>query len=112
MLNHSLGCSRNTYEQQTIPTTGVFKSKVLPLHLTLTHTPLTVADADTVVASLDPGHLSYLSLVPTSFKTGSYGWKGNKRLTVELVGAEGGEVERVTVVLTCVSLTPCLQRRF
>ncbi|KAJ7897720.1 hypothetical protein B0H14DRAFT_3124606 [Mycena olivaceomarginata] len=86
--------------KKTVPTTDVFKSKALPLHLTLTHTPPTVADADTVVASLDPGHLSDLSLVPTSFKTGSYGWKGNKRLTVELVGAEGGEVDRVTVVLT------------
>ncbi|KAJ7853276.1 hypothetical protein B0H14DRAFT_2354371, partial [Mycena olivaceomarginata] len=52
------------------------------------------------VASLDPGHLSDLSLVLTSFKTGSYGWKGNKRLTVELVGAGGGEVDRVTVMLT------------
>ncbi|KAJ7331359.1 hypothetical protein DFH08DRAFT_1083886 [Mycena albidolilacea] len=86
--------------KKTVPTTDDFKSKALPLHLTLTHTPPTVADTDTVVASLDPGHLSDLSLVPTSFKTGSYGWKGNKRLTVELVGAEVGEVDRVTVVLT------------
>jgi hypothetical protein len=112
VLNHSLCCSRNIYKQQAVPTTDVFKSKALPLHLTLTHTPPTVADADTVVASLDPGHLSDLPLVPTSFKTGSYGWKGNKRLTVELVDAEGGEVERVTVVLTCISLTPCLPRKF
>ncbi|KAJ7331365.1 hypothetical protein DFH08DRAFT_966381 [Mycena albidolilacea] len=51
------------------------------------------------MASLGPGHLSDLSLVPTSFKTGTM-WKGNKRLTVELLDTEGGEVERVTVVLT------------
>ncbi|KAJ7853288.1 hypothetical protein B0H14DRAFT_3865836 [Mycena olivaceomarginata] len=96
--NNSRGI--NAKKQQAVPTTDVFKSKALPLHLTLTHTPPTVADADTMVASLDHGHLSDLPLVPTSFKTGSYGWKGNKRLTVELVDAEGGEVERVTVVLT------------
>jgi hypothetical protein len=92
MLNHSFDCSRNIYKQLTVPTTDVFKSKVLPLHLTLTHTPPTVADADTVMASLDPGHLSDLSLVPTSFK-----WKGNKRLTVELVDTEGGELERLAL---------------
>jgi hypothetical protein len=48
---------------------------------------------------MDPGHLGGLTLVPTSFSTGSYGWKGNSRLTIELLNPEGGEKEKVTVML-------------
>ncbi|KAJ7145848.1 hypothetical protein C8R44DRAFT_723736 [Mycena epipterygia] len=85
---------------QAIPTSA-FKSKALPLHVNLTHTPPSLGDAESVpVAPQDPGHLGGLTLVPTSFATGSYGWKGNKRLTIELLNPEGGEKEKVTVMLT------------
>ncbi|KAJ7141882.1 hypothetical protein C8R43DRAFT_1131186 [Mycena crocata] len=85
---------------KAIPTSA-FKSKALPLHVNLTHTPPSIPDADTVPAApQDPGHLGGLTLVPTSFNTGSYGWKGNKRLTIELLNPEGGDKEKVTVMLT------------
>ncbi|KAJ7778496.1 hypothetical protein B0H16DRAFT_888739 [Mycena metata] len=85
---------------KAIPT-STFKSKALPLHVNLTHTPPTIADADTTpVAPLDPGHLGSITLVPSTFKTGSYGWKGNKRLAIELLNPEGGDKEKVTVMLT------------
>ncbi|KAJ7273008.1 hypothetical protein C8J57DRAFT_264071 [Mycena rebaudengoi] len=84
---------------KAIPTSA-FKSKALPLHVNLTHTPPSIADADTTPAApMDPGHLGGLTLVPTSFSTGSYGWKGNSRLTIELLNPEGGEKEKVTVML-------------
>ncbi|KAJ6620256.1 hypothetical protein B0H10DRAFT_1791926, partial [Mycena sp. CBHHK59/15] len=86
--------------QAAIPTSA-FKSKALPLHVNLTHTPPSIPDADTASAGpADPGHLGGLTLVPTSFATGSYGWKGSKRLTIELLNPEGGEKEKVSVMLT------------
>ncbi|KAJ7147346.1 hypothetical protein C8R46DRAFT_1105628 [Mycena filopes] len=85
---------------KAIPT-AAFKSKALPLHMNLTHTPPSIPDADTTPAApLDPGHLGSITLVPTAFKTGSYGWKGNKRLAIELLNPEGGDKEKVTVMLT------------
>ncbi|KAJ7696607.1 hypothetical protein B0H17DRAFT_1053877 [Mycena rosella] len=85
---------------KAIPTSA-FMSKALPLHVNLTHTPPSIPDADTVPAApQDPGHLGGLTLVPKSFTTGSYGWNGNKRLTIELLNPEGGEKEKVTVMLT------------
>ncbi|KAJ7446696.1 hypothetical protein FB451DRAFT_1103742 [Mycena latifolia] len=85
---------------KAIPTTA-FMNKALPLHVNLTHTPPSIPDADTAPAApQDPGHLGGVTLVPSSFSTGSYGWKGNKRLTIELLNPEGGEKEKVTVMLT------------
>ncbi|KAJ7041210.1 hypothetical protein C8F04DRAFT_1303930 [Mycena alexandri] len=66
---------------KAIPTSA-FKSKALPLHVNLTHTPPSIPDADTV-----PG-------------APRYGWKGNKRLAIELLNPEGGDKEKVTVMLT------------
>ncbi|PPQ63341.1 hypothetical protein CVT24_006714 [Panaeolus cyanescens] len=51
----------------------------------------------------DAGHIGSLTLVPSTFSTGSYGWKGSKRIVVELLGgecAEGGEREKVQVMLS------------
>ncbi|KAJ6526553.1 hypothetical protein DFH09DRAFT_1187465 [Mycena vulgaris] len=80
--------------------TSTFKSQALPLHVNLTHTPPSIADADTVPAApLDPGYLGGLTLIPTSFATGSYGWKGSHRLTIELMNPEGGKKEKVSVML-------------
>ncbi|KAF5379877.1 hypothetical protein D9757_007187 [Collybiopsis confluens] len=77
-----------------------FKSKALPLHVNVTHTPPVAADDETVPAtSADPGHLGSITLIPSSFNTGSYGWKGNKRLTVELEN-DTGTKEKVQVMLT------------
>ena len=108
-----------------------FKSKALPIHINITHTPpsissssttkpvskATKAPKDDVVNDLvggdsaereevsvpkDEGFIGNLTLVPSGFSTGSYGWKGTKRLTVELLGGEEGEEgrEKVQVMLT------------
>lgn len=100
--------------QSALPT-STFKSHALPLHINITHTPPSISptsegkndDSDdrVPVASTDPGFIGNLSLVPSSFSTGSYGWKGSKRITVELQNADGGldgEKEKVQVMLTCV----------
>ncbi|KAF8655809.1 hypothetical protein AX16_002894 [Volvariella volvacea WC 439] len=81
-----------------LPATA-FKSKAKPLHIHLSHTaPAEGEDA----AEKDPGHLAYLALVPSSFNTGSYGWKGSKRISIELPNPEGEEEkEKVTVMLRC-----------
>lgn len=82
---------------------SAFKAKALPLHVNITHTPpsiVTTEDADTV-APEDVGFIGTLTLVPSTFSTGSYGWKGSKRITVELQGSETGEhgKEKVHVML-------------
>ncbi|EMD34386.1 hypothetical protein CERSUDRAFT_117255 [Gelatoporia subvermispora B] len=80
---------------------GTFKSRALPLHVNVTHTPPALLDDETVqVANADPGFVGATTLVPTTFSTGTYGWKGSKRLTVELQNGEGEEREKVHVMLT------------
>ncbi|KAK0185899.1 hypothetical protein F5146DRAFT_160480 [Armillaria mellea] len=81
---------------------STFKSKALPLHINVTHTPPSIPDDESAPAtSADPGFLATLSLLPTSFATGSYGWKGTKRFAVELPNPDGGdEKEKVQVMLT------------
>jgi hypothetical protein len=55
---------------------------------------------------VDPGFIGNTTLVPTTFSTGSYGWKGTKRITIELENSEGGkEKEKVQVMLTYVFLS-------
>lgn len=96
-----------------------FKAKALPLHLNLTHTPPTILNEETLgerdneevelinstSTGNDAGFIGNLTLVPNVFSTKSYGWKGSKRLTIELqdgdTDAEGGK-EKVQIMLTCV----------
>jgi hypothetical protein len=86
---------------QTAMSSSAFKSRALPLHVNLTHTPPVIGGDDTKdVAQLDPGFIGSTALVPSTFNTGSYGWKGNKRITVELLNSESGEKEKVQVMLT------------
>lgn len=81
---------------------STFKNKALPLHINVTHTPPSIPDDESAPAtSADPGFLATFSLLPTSFATGSYGWKGTKRFAVELPNPDGGdEKEKVQVMLT------------
>jgi hypothetical protein len=74
------------------------------LHVNVTHTPPVIEEENGPEAPADPGFLGVLSLQPSTFATGSYGWKGSKRLTIELVDPNGEEKEKVQVMLTCVSL--------
>jgi hypothetical protein len=52
-------------------------------------------------ATQAPGFIGHLALAPTNFSTGSYGWKGAKKILVELERSEGeeGEKEKVWVQL-------------
>ncbi|KAI0355055.1 hypothetical protein OH77DRAFT_1425101 [Trametes cingulata] len=83
---------------------STFKARALPLHVNITHTPPVLADDGTVsLASTDPGFVGHATLLPGTFATGSYGWKGSRRLTIEIEnpdGAEGAEKEKVHVMLT------------
>jgi hypothetical protein len=78
----------------------------MPLHVNVTHTPPSVPKADSDepanAAAADPGFIGTLALTPNSFNTGSYGWKGSKRIKVELLNSESGEKETVDVMLTYV----------
>jgi len=74
----------------------------LPLHVNLTHTPPAITEDDSTTPShtADPGFLGAITLLPSSFNTGSYGWKGNKRLTIEIDNPDGSGKEKVHVQLT------------
>jgi hypothetical protein len=90
--------------QAAIPA-ATFKATALPLHVNLTHTPPVIADPESEAvstATADPGLVGNLTLVPSSFATGSYGWKGSKRVTIELQNTEDEAKEKVEVMLTCV----------
>ncbi|KAH7890029.1 hypothetical protein F5I97DRAFT_1924525 [Phlebopus sp. FC_14] len=81
-----------------------FKSRALPLHVNITHTPPTVGEGEEPATGVhaDPGFMGSIALVPASFATGSFGWKGSKRVVVELPKAEGeeGEGEKLNVMWT------------
>jgi hypothetical protein len=74
------------------------------LHVNVTHTPPIIGEENGPEAPADPGFLGALVLQPSTFTTGSYGWKGSKRFTIELVDPNSEEKEKVQVMLTCVSL--------
>lgn len=79
---------------------SVFKSRAAPLHVNITTTAPPEGQES---ATADPGFLASTTLVPSTFSTGSFGWKGHKRMVVELPKAEGeGEGEKVHVTLTYV----------
>ncbi|KIY66637.1 hypothetical protein CYLTODRAFT_377450 [Cylindrobasidium torrendii FP15055 ss-10] len=80
-------------------TSKQFKEKALPLHLNVTHTPPTIAEDAVPASETDPGHLASVALAPSVFSAGSYGWKGSRRLTIEVDG-EDGKKEKVQVQLT------------
>ncbi|KDN41935.1 hypothetical protein RSAG8_07152, partial [Rhizoctonia solani AG-8 WAC10335] len=73
-----------------------FKSKALPLHVNLTQTPPDL-DPESAPATSDDGLLASIAMQPTTFQTGSYGWKGSRRMTIPLPG--GTEGETVTVMI-------------
>jgi len=80
-----------------------FKSQALPLHISITHTPPPVVEESgekVPVESADPGFLVALSLQPSSFSTGTYGWKGSRRTTIEVDNPDTGEKEKLQVQLT------------
>jgi len=103
-----------------------FKEKARPIHVHITHTPPSInakeptkaedapatteeetditANPTSESAPIDTGLISNLTLLPSSFATGSYGWKGSKKIVVELQNSEDGPNgrEKVQVMLTYV----------
>ncbi|KAG8969482.1 hypothetical protein FRC03_002758 [Tulasnella sp. 419] len=89
----------------TVLSAATFKEHALPLHIHVTHTPPTSTEPGsssdpTPKMSADPGHIASLTLVPTTFSTGSFGWKGSRRVEVELMNAESGKKEKVMVMMS------------
>ena len=88
--------------QANLPASA-FKERALPIHINITHTPPVLADDGSItLASTDPGFIGGATLLPGTFATGSYGWKGNKRFTVEIDNPDGEGKEKVHVMLTYV----------
>jgi len=85
--------------RQKAHTVSEFKEKALPLHVHLMHNPPPIDKP--AAATQVPGFIGHLALAPTNFSTGSYGWKGSKKILVELERSEGdgGEKEKVWVQL-------------
>jgi len=70
-------------------------AKALPITVNITNTPPSVADEESVpAASADPGFIGGVKCLASEFSTGSYGWKGSRRVTIE-VPNETGEMEKV-----------------
>jgi hypothetical protein len=91
---------------QAIPASA-FKAHAVPLHVTVTDTPPTVRDDESDSASpapVDPGFLGAVALQPCTFTTGSYGWKGSRRLAIDIVDPISGEKNKVQVMLPYVFL--------
>lgn len=88
---------------QAMPTSA-FKERASPLHVTVSQTPPTVKEDDDGASSapVDPGFLGAVVLQPCTFTTGSYGWKGSKRLAIDIVDPTSGEETKVQVMLTYV----------
>ncbi|KAI0003377.1 hypothetical protein BJV74DRAFT_528784 [Russula compacta] len=88
---------------QAMPASA-FKERAGPLHVTVTQTPPTVKEDDNGVSSapVDLGFLGAVALQPCTFTTGSYGWKGSKRLAIDIVDPTSSEKTKVQVMLTYV----------
>jgi len=93
----STGPGKDTKGPKAIPVSG-FKAGAVPLHVTVTRTSPTVEDNNS--AAVDPGFLGAVALLPCTFTTGSYGWKGSKRLVIDIVNPISDEKTSVQVMLT------------
>ncbi|KAI6123248.1 hypothetical protein EDD16DRAFT_686099 [Pisolithus croceorrhizus] len=94
------GGPKGTARLKTGLTASAFKSRATPLHLALSYNPFP-GEGETVAVEAGGEEASILStttLTPSSFTTGSFGWKGSKRIAVSLKAPrEGGEAEGDTV---------------
>ena len=85
-----------------------FMTNAARFHVNLTHTPPTTDADGNPLAPADPGFIGNLTLAPSNFTTGSYGWKGSKRITIEVQDPQGGaEKNELQVMLTSVAFS-CL----
>ncbi|KAH9967997.1 hypothetical protein BC827DRAFT_1122126, partial [Russula dissimulans] len=93
----STGSGKDTRGPKTIPVSE-FKAGAVPLHVTVTRTSPAIEDNNN--GAVDPGFLGVVALQPCTFTTGSYGWKGGKRLVIDVVNPISDEKKTVQVMLT------------
>jgi hypothetical protein len=81
-----------------------FKARAVLLHVAVTRSPPAARDDNNTSPAPvdDTDFLDAVALQPCSFTTGSYGWKGSKRLAIDLVDPASGEKKKVQVMLTYV----------
>jgi len=97
----SPGTGKDTKRGPKAIPASTFKAHAVPLHVTVADTPPTVRDENSESpAPVDPGILGAVVLQPCTFATGSYGWKGNRRLAIDIVDPMSGEKNKVQVMLT------------
>jgi len=99
----STGKAKGRTGPKTNLSAKTFKSQAHPLHISITHIPPPPAEESGEKVqgeSPDPGFVAALSLEPSSFSTGTYGWKGSKRITIEVLNPDTGEKEKLQVQLS------------
>lgn len=81
-----------------------FEASALPLHVHFTHTPPSVSSPKKGSSEpnkhMDPGHLGSVTMLPTTFSTGSHGWKASKPIGIELTDPETGKKTKVQVQIS------------
>ncbi|KAI6038412.1 hypothetical protein EDC04DRAFT_1977532 [Pisolithus marmoratus] len=94
------GGAKGTARLKTGLTAPAFKSRAPPLHLALSYNPFP-EEGETIAVGEGGEQASILTtttLAPSSFTTGSFGWKGSKRIAVSFKApGEGGRDEEDTV---------------
>ncbi|KAF9239692.1 hypothetical protein BU15DRAFT_74547 [Melanogaster broomeanus] len=91
--------AKGTARLKTSMAASKFKSHAAPLHVNVTSTAPSVSEGQEPAEPVDPGFLGGTVLAPSSFSTGSFGWKGSKRLVVELPKGEAEVGEKVHVMI-------------
>jgi len=81
-----------------------FQKSALPLHVHFTHTPPSVSSPEKGSSepnkSIDPGHLASVTMLPSTFSTGSHGWKASKPVAIELTDPSTGKKTKVNVQIS------------
>ncbi|KAF8479109.1 hypothetical protein DFH94DRAFT_693481 [Russula ochroleuca] len=78
-----------------------FKARAVPLHVAVSRTPPAVRDDKSASpAPIDTDFIGAVALQPCSFTTGSYGWKGSKRLAIDVVDPPAARKRRSRINAT------------
>jgi hypothetical protein len=81
-----------------------FQKCALPLHVHFTHTPPSVSSpkkgSSEPNKTIDAGHLGSVTMLPSTFSTGSHGWKASKPMAIELTDPDTGKRTKVNVQIS------------
>lgn len=87
----------NDKSPKALPSKEEFEKAALPLHVNIMHNPPPIDQV--AAAEQAPGFMGHVVMTPSVFTTRSYGWKGSKKLLVELENSSGPEKTKVWVQL-------------